>query len=192
MNASDLPAALTRGDIPYFTQEIDGRWHARPPRFAALVAGSFYPLHRGHLGLANAAVLRVTGPVAFEMSITNVDKPTLDEAELRRRIGQFEWLASIVVTRAATFAEKTMFFPNTVFVVGRDTAERIIDPRYRSDLAAIRAAKCRFLVAGRIDSAGEFRTIEGDLFEPIPADEFREDISSTQLRNAECRMPISE
>jgi preprotein translocase subunit SecY len=48
----------------------------------------------------------------------------------------------------------------------------------------------RFLVAGRADNAGYFRAAASldippsftDLFQPIPAELFRQDISSTEIR----------
>jgi hypothetical protein len=164
---------------------------------AALVAGSFNPLHEGHLGLAALAARR-TGGAAFELSVLNADKPPLGEAEVRRRAGQFAWRGSLWLTRAATFLEKARLFPGAVLVVGADTAARIVQARFYGDsteamaraLAEVRELGCRFLVAGRADQQGRFVCLEhlgiaaefADLFEGIPPEEFRLDVSSTQLR----------
>src|SRR5207253_1774540 len=129
------------------------------------------------------------GPVAFELSVTNVDKPPLPDPEARRRSAQFSWRAPLWLTRAPTFAEKAALFPGTVFVVGADTAERIVAPRYYHNdaalmgdrLAFLRSQGCRFLVAGREDGAGTFVRLEDlsigaeyrDLFAGIPEAEFR-------------------
>ena len=83
-----------------------------------------------------------------------------------------------------------------VVVIGYDTAERLIDPRYYGSEAArdaafarIRARGCSFLVAGRaID--GVARTLRDlhppgalrDLFVELPEALFRVDVSSTELR----------
>jgi hypothetical protein len=99
------------------------------------------------------------------------------------------------VTRAATFVEKARLFPKCIFVVGADTAERIVQSRFYggsdSNMAAalteFRHHGCRFLVAGRADAAGRFVSVEQvpipaefrDLFAGLP---FRRDISATQLR----------
>ena len=135
--------------------------------------------------------------VAFELSVANVEKPPLAEAEVRRRMVQFAWRAPLWLTHAPTFLEKSRLFPGAVFVVGSDTAVRIVEPRFYRDsvetmrvaLTEIRGHGVRFLVAGRLvgerfvelaqaDVPEEFR----DLFTAIPCEMFRADVSSTQLR----------
>jgi hypothetical protein len=143
---------------------------------------------------------RITGkPVAFEMSVTNVDKPPLTAEEIRHRLRQFAWQAPVWLTRAPTFAEKAALFPGVWFVVGADTAARIIAPRYYGDeakmlaaLERIRGLGCRFLVGGRADVAGKFIGVDElgipsplrDLFDGIPENAFRFDLSSTYLRQS--------
>src|SRR5262249_56173664 len=123
------------------------------------------------------------------------DRPPLSRDEIERRLRQFAGRV-VWLTRAPTFVEKARLFPGTVFGVGADTAARILSPRYCPEgdldaaLAAIRAQGCRFLVAGRVDQAGRLLSLDDlspppahrDLFEAIPADVFRMDVSSTQLR----------
>ncbi len=177
----------------------DGQWLANPPDRAAavLLPGSFNPLHEGHWGLAKTAERILGRPLAFELSVDNVDKPSLSAAEVRRRLAQFAWRAPVVLTRAPTFVRKAELFPGTVFVVGADTADRIIDPRYYDNesaranaLRSIRACAGSFLVAGRADAAGVFHGLEAlpvpaefrDLFSAIAESDFRVDRSSTALR----------
>ena len=116
-----------------------------------------------------------------------------------RRAESFAGYQPLWLTRAPTFAEKARLFPGAVFVVGADTAARIVQPRFYGDseakmwlaLAEIRAAGCRFLVAGRVDG-GRFidrdalglREEVADLFEAIGEAEFRVDVSSTMLRSS--------
>jgi hypothetical protein len=191
-------AAFLRGEVHAVWVALDGQIRVNSPAPAVLVPGAFNPLHEAHCSLAEAAGRLVGGAVAFELSITNVDKPPLGGEELRRRMGQFAWKAPLWLTRAPTFAEKAARFPGVVFAVGVDTAERIIAPRYYGNsaeamaaaLEAIRARGCRFLVAGRVDAVGRFLRLEElaipaafrDLFMAIPEQVFRVDISSTQLR----------
>ena len=92
-------------------------------------------------------------------------------------------------------------YPGSVFVVGYDTAVRIVNPKYYDNdqaslveaLVAIRAQGCSFAVLGRVDSdSGEFLELEhmrhlippglASLFVPVPG--FRLDVSSTELREA--------
>lgn len=187
------------GAAPVVCVEPDGRIHRDTTATRLLLPGSFNPLHEGHRDLAVIAARRIGWPLAFELCVTNADKPPLTEAEVQRRLAQFAGLAPLWLTRAATFAEKGRLFPGTVFVIGADTAARVIQPRFygdsetvmRSALAELRRLGCRFLVAGRLDAAGVF--VEGnqldlpvafrDLFEVLPASQFRRDISSTRLRD---------
>jgi hypothetical protein len=167
-------------------------------RPAVLIPGSFNPIHVGHLGLATVAAHLVGGPVAFEMSVVNADKPPLEREEVRRRLLQFAWRAPLWLTRAPTFGEKAELFPGVVFAVGADTAARIVQPRYYEAseermlavLAGIRERGCRFLVAGRRGADGRFLTLADldlptacrDLFQAIPEAAFHIDVSSTELR----------
>jgi hypothetical protein len=196
--ASDPLAALLGGHLPVVCREPDGRLHADGPRPGLLLPGSFNPLHEGHCRLAAVASRMTNRPAAFEMTVVNADKPPLAGEEVRRRMEEFAWRGPLWLTRAPTFAEKARLFPGAVFVVGADTAERIVQPRFYQDsaermaeaLKAFRDLGGRFLVAGRVDVAGVFRGLDDiaippawrDLFTAVPADAFRMDISSTQLR----------
>ena len=121
-------------------------------RGVAVLPGSFNPLHSGHERLAEVVSGQLGVEVVFELSVVNVDKPPLPEAELRRRLRQFRDRARVALTRAPTFVEKTRLFPGCTFVIGWDTAVRLVDPRYYGDdeaamndaLAEMGAADCRF------------------------------------------------
>jgi hypothetical protein len=162
-----------------------------------LLPGAFNPLHAGHRRLAEIASQLASLPPAFELSVVNVDKPPLSADEVLRRIRQFTGFAPLWLTRAPTFLEKARLFPGALFVVGLDTAERIVAARYysseesrmRDALEQIGRHGCRFLVAGRADGE-RFRTLADvalpeyccELFEAISEADFRLDLSSTQLR----------
>ena len=77
---------------------------------AALLPGSFSPLHEGHRGLARAAGKISSADVGYELSVTNVDKPDLEEAEILERLGQFTEDEAVLLTRAETFFKRRGFF----------------------------------------------------------------------------------
>lgn len=163
-----------------------------------LLSGSFNPVHDGHWGLAEAASRHAGLPALFELPLVNAAKAPIDMAAARKRALQFVGRAPIALTRAPLFAQKAELFPGSVFVVGVDTAERVVDTRFyegdpeamRAALETVKARGCRFLVAGR-EAGGAYRTLsqvavpEGfrDLFEALPEGEFRLDISSTEIRS---------
>lgn len=168
------------------------------PTACGVLCGAFNPLHFGHEQLRDAAERQLAGPVYFELSLRNVDKRPLDFLTISRRRAQFT-RCPLALTSAPTFAEKADALPGVTFVVGVDTALRIVQPRYYGDsepalrgaLAHIRDRGCRFLVAGR-QIADRFETLadvaipEGfsGLFDEIPPGAFRADISSTDLRQS--------
>ena len=191
---------LRRGEIPYFGIHADGRIRTTGAQPQAILSGSFNPLHAGHTGLAGTAAALLGGPVAFEVSAVNVDKPPLATAVLLDRLSQFAGRWPVFAGNAPAFVEKSRLYPGATFVVGFDTAARIIHPRYYGDseagmraaLAEMRDRGNRFLVAGREGDDGRFRELhelaipEGfaGLFEAIPARLFRHDMSSTAIRAA--------
>ena len=159
----------------------------------AILPGSFNPLHPGHTTLAAVASARLGVPVHFELSVANVDKPEMSPEEIKKRVGQFASVGPVWVTRAATFTEKARLFPGAAFVLGWDTAVRLIDPAYYggiskrdSALRKMLAAGCRFVVGGRVDETGAFRVWNqaaiadefADLFVVLWESEFRVDVSS--------------
>jgi hypothetical protein len=198
-----MAGQLLGGKLPYFSIDDNGRilTHTHDTRPPMLLSGSFNPLHQGHLALAHTVQNMSGRPIAFEISATNVDKPSLSQTELLARMGQFAGRYQIFAGTAPTFVEKARLFPQTTFVVGYDTARRILDPHYYNDdpvrlhaaLSDIQAQGCAFLVAGRIDREnGRFQRLYdlnipppfGGLFQAVPEEHFRSDISSTELRQA--------
>lgn len=164
----------------------------------AVFPGSFHPLHAGHRGLAQAIEQRLGLPVHYEISRTNVDKPELDLEAVVQRVLQFRGVAPVWLTRAARFTMKAALFPNTVFVLGYDTARRLVDPRYYENdrtqrdaaLRTLHETGCRAIVGGRIESGGDFQVWDATLvpaefqplFQALTEAEFRVDLSSSEIR----------
>ena len=183
-----------------------------------VLSGSFNPIHEGHQGMLEAAVTHLrekrnrekkaceeertlSAIPAFELSISNADKGQLDTNVVVQRAKQFDSDEKnrLVLTRnAPLFTQKAKLLPNTVFVVGYDTAVRLVDPKYYDDSVDVMvrdlrmikdAHNCSFLVCGRKDTTtGTFKTLADvtlpagvfDVFEPL--ENFRKDVSSTEIR----------
>ena len=110
---------------------------------------------------------------------------------------QFQWPHEVVLTREPLFAQKALYFPNAVFVVGYDTALRILQNKYYGGnsakvmgfLSAFKTPGCRFLVAGR-HWEGSYHTVSDlnipeqfkGLFDELPENLFRVDTSSSAIR----------
>lgn len=191
------------------------------PRQTVILPGSFNPAHDGHRQmLAAAAATRPGHALAFELAVTNADKGTLEPAEVRRRAEQFfspngfhrtasatatetlertDPATSLLLTRAPLFSQKAALFPGATFVVGHDTAIRLLMPKYYGgEVEMLRAFEdirnlgCSFVVAGRAATSDEggktFLTLADvdvperirDVFEALPG--FRNDVSSTEIR----------
>ena len=196
--AVDTIDRLLAGEHDRVTDQPDGQMTLSGPQPFVLFPGSFNPMHEGHVLLARVAEELRQQPLAFEISVTNVDKPPLAGETVRHRLSQFAWKSPVELTRAPTFLEKSRLFPGTTFVVGADTAERLFGPKYyggdearmHDALEEIANAGSSFLVAVRIDAAGRVRALNdiplprryADLFTEIPEHRFRVDTSSSEIR----------
>jgi hypothetical protein len=171
-----------------------------------MLPGSFNPVHQGHLNLLKVAEEMTGLRGILELSCANVDKPDLEEGECLRRAAAIRDIP-VALTHAPRFIRKAQLFPKTTFVLGYDTAERLIACAQPGEWELFQPLETSFLVAGRFSRGSEkntapasrsaekrprrFQTLEKlslpegfeALFEAIPESKFREDISSTELRN---------
>jgi nicotinic acid mononucleotide adenylyltransferase len=176
-----------------------------------ILPGSFNPVHKGHFELATAAQKfiqeqkNVVLPIAFEIAISNADKGAIDLISIKKRVDQFligekKW--PVIVSTATLFLQKARLFKGAIFVIGADTAVRILDKKYYNQdeheiilaLNQIDRNNCSFVVAGRFDEKHEKRFISAEeimqkvpkvfqhLFLVLKENVFRNDLSSTQLR----------
>lgn len=194
---------LPSAENPVVLREPDGCYRGvQEVRDVAVFPGAFNPLHIGHLKLLEAAERLLKTEVIFELSLSNVEKTTVQEGELKKRLRQFR-RHRIAVTNAAMFQKKAKLFPECCFIVGFDTAVRIVAPEFYGGsasemLAALeqfQSGRHCFLVGGRLQSfetETQFCSVSelpvpaeySKLFNGIHEADFREDISSTQLRDA--------
>jgi hypothetical protein len=173
--------------------------HERLAQEAVLFANSLWPskslvsssLSSTSSSLSNEEELPIPSSWMpfFELSAFNVDKPPLELSVLVSRIDQFAKKGlNIIATRSPRFVDKVEAFwqqshnqrgiagneqPQLVFVVGFDTAARLVDPKYyhrsrenegsndgsEEVLAALLPwleKGVRFIVAGRVASASSY------------------------------------
>ncbi|KAK7343426.1 hypothetical protein VNO77_12161 [Canavalia gladiata] len=164
-----------------------------------IMPGSFNPLHDGHIMLMEVAT-RICGDgyPCFEISAVNADKPPLSVSQIKDRVKQFENVGkTIIISNQPYFYKKAELFPGSAFVIGADTAVRLINPKYYDGdynkmlkvLIGCKETGCTFLVGGR-NVDGVFKVLDDidvpeelqDMFVSIPAEQFRMDISSTEIR----------
>jgi nicotinic acid mononucleotide adenylyltransferase/nicotinamide mononucleotide (NMN) deamidase PncC len=106
-----------------------------------IFAGSFNPIHDGHLRMTEVASKIWNATVDLEISVHNTDKPPLDYISIRDRVAKIVEKCSdrpsvgkLYLTDAPTFRQKADIFPNCTFMVGADTYNRIADPKYQGSV----------------------------------------------------------
>lgn len=184
---------------------------AQPPLFnpqaeytQAIFPGSFNPIHQGHLEMIDIAEQRLGNRVALEVSVQNVDKPSLDFIELENRLAEIDRMRpgqAVWLTQTPLFEEKSELFRGATFVVGADTLRRFAELRFYHEsthqlhdvLRVIAYHNCRFLVFARDEGNGKvesLRTLDipdmlRSLADEVPESEFQMNISSRNLRKNE-------
>ena len=202
----EIYSSLTKKNFELFYLNFKGKSIPIKEQFLSgseprvILSGSFNPIHSAHIELVRIASKIVKKPILFELSIKNQEpsKGLLKMKELEKRILQFKNIGDLAITNLPTFEEKSFLFKNSVFVVGFDTAMRILDTNYYSDrleksiikiLSAIKKNNCSFIVAGRLH-LDQFKTLKDlkipqgfeSMFKEIDQKKFRIDQSSTEIR----------
>lgn len=104
-------------------------------------SGSFNPFHDGHAEVIKQANINDVDGVLLELSIRNVDKPEVTLLSLYDRINSIHHglrkhnllskVKGILITNTPKFKDKLwMLGPNVHFLVGSDTASRIVNEKY--------------------------------------------------------------
>jgi len=120
--------------IPDVPLDLLGKYTDLKPKLVML-PGSFNPLHPGHTS-ALVSSLDLIDPKfnpqgLFELSVFNVDKPKMEIDDLTLRLKNFlDQSIPIFLTNTPRFVDKAKVYPGISYVVGIDTALRLVDPKY--------------------------------------------------------------
>jgi cytidyltransferase-like protein len=94
-----------------------------------MLPGNFNPLHQGHItALKSACELNHTDGI-YELCVVNIDKAPLSFDDIQQKISSFD-SRPVVLTNAPLFTDKNKLFPGISYVIGIDTAIRLINPKY--------------------------------------------------------------
>ncbi|XP_024030438.1 uncharacterized protein LOC21393256 isoform X2 [Morus notabilis] len=190
---------LIDGQICFKVYPFSSGVHNLNAERRVVLPGSFNPLHEGHLKLLDVATsICEDAYPCFEISAVNADKPPLSVSQIKDRVKQFEKAGkTVIISNQPYFYKKAEIFPGSAFVIGADTAARLVHPKYYDGnynkmleiLTGCKATGCTFLVAGR-NVDGVFKVLDDleipeelkDMFISIPEGKFRMDISSSEIR----------
>jgi len=193
---------LISGQICYKVYPFSSESHTPNVERNIILSGSFNPLHDGHIKLLEVAT-SICGDwyPCFELSAVNADKPPLTVSQINDRVKQFEKVGkTVIISNQPYFYKKAELFPGSAFVIGADTAARLVNPKYYGAdygkmmeiLNGCKRTGTSFLVGGR-NVDGVFKVLEDldipeelrDMFISIPVEKFRVDISSTEIRKSQ-------
>jgi len=165
----------------------------KPEEIKLVFSGSFDPCHKNHVFMASCASKKYNAPVHFEISLTNVDKPPIDFISLNQRLDSLRkykgeaFMGGIYLTNAPLFLQKADLFPNSTFIIGADTFNRLFDAKYYDETldtpAIVRHFKkknVRFMVFRRKSVEMNINPDVLDFCEIIPVEEYEDDGTSSR------------
>lgn len=112
-----------------------GQYSGRKVKLVSL-PGSFNPLHSGHTSSLDKALAINATKIAnssgfYELSVSNVDKSPISVQELKKRLNNFIMSKyPLFLTKTPRFIDKAQMNPGIDYVMGVDTAIRLVDTNY--------------------------------------------------------------
>lgn len=160
-----------------------------------LYPGSFAPLTHGHIGVAKM-IEQMTGKhVVFELTNVHPNKGLLSNEDMLWRADQFAAFAPVILSDGAPlYVDKARLYPGVAMIVGADALQQLLAERHYGGYTELcdvldefvalgttfyvvgRSVEGRFLTLNDIPIMAKYRHLFHDV-------SFREDISSTELRN---------
>jgi nicotinic acid mononucleotide adenylyltransferase len=161
-----------------------------------ILSGSFNPCHKNHVEMARIAANKYKEKICFEISLANVDKPPIDFISLKDRVNSILehrdeiFMGNIYITNSPLFADKAILFPDSVFLIGADTLNRLFNDKYyrygedrKSLLNHFQKYNVRFLVFQRKNSEISDDMNIPDICDIVSMDMYTDDgTSSTTIR----------
>ncbi|MFY1112352.1 MAG: hypothetical protein AB3K77_11810 [Methanosarcinaceae archaeon] len=180
-----------------FDEEIEDAKKApeeiKPEEIKLVFSGSFDPCHRNHVFMASWASKKYNSPVHFEISLTNVDKPPIDFISLNQRLDSLRkykdeaFMGGVYLTNAPLFLQKADLFPNSTFIIGADTFNRLFDAKYYDGtvdtptiIRHFKEKNVRFMVFRRKSVEMSINPEVLDFCEIIPVEEYEDDGTSSR------------
>jgi nicotinamide mononucleotide (NMN) deamidase PncC len=123
-------------DEPSYYLNLKDKSNISPHSWLIVFPGSFNPIHAQHKKMAEVAHKLTGRKVVFELCVKNTDKPPLDYMRLVERYEAVSrlydepYFGGVLITNTPLFVDKAQVTGFKHFMMGMDTAERLISPFY--------------------------------------------------------------
>ncbi|BFU22598.1 hypothetical protein EHI8A_059930 [Entamoeba histolytica HM-1:IMSS-B] len=186
-----------------FCIELNGSITHSIPQCPIVYCGTFNPFHKAHKKIIEYMSMRFNHrPIILDISQRSEDKSVTSLTNVFIRASQVAGKYKVNISNTSLYIDKCKTYPGGTFVVGLDTAVRILNKRYyqnseinlKKAMQVIASMGCNFIVVGRKDDITnrflEFDSVKSTLpakeyhylFISLNEKEFRYDLSSTYLR----------
>lgn len=201
LQMKEIPPILVREEFfkhPYFScdrTKCDGVFSD-----SIFFPGSFNPIHDGHRDIGWKVCNITNQDPVYMITADSLHKKSLSVPEMLDRVagirleryGLYPYSGLLFTQNDPLFIDKAQKFPGCSFIIGYDTAERMLDPKWGPEIIPMlhefRKYKTTFYVCGRIINS-ELKTIKdlnypsyfNDLFIEVP--NTGTEHSSTKIRD---------